>query len=52
MRKYRPFNEAKYVHSLGLTSSVEWKKYCLSGNRPPDIPAKPCRVHGKLDKMD
>lgn len=46
-RQFRPFSEArKFVRSLGLKSSTEWREYCsgkLSENRvkPADIPSNP-----------
>jgi hypothetical protein len=44
--KFRPFAEAKeYVHKLGLKSQTQWKKYCDSGQKPPDIPSAPIRVY-------
>jgi len=46
--KFRPFAEAKdYVHSLGLRSEKEWRKYCKSGKKPQDIPQKPYRTYKK-----
>jgi len=46
--KFRPFAEAKdYVHSLGLQSEKEWRKYCKSGQKPADIPYKPSRTYKK-----
>jgi superfamily II DNA or RNA helicase len=44
--EYRPFKEARaFVHSLRLTSRDEWRTYCLSGQRPDDIPADPSRTY-------
>jgi hypothetical protein len=44
--EYRSFTEArKYAHSLGLKSIEEWKKWCKSGNKPEDIPARPDHVY-------
>lgn len=41
-RKYKPFAEArKFVHSLQLKTSDEWRKYCKSGKKPEFIPANP-----------
>jgi hypothetical protein len=41
-REYKSFTEArKFVHTLRLKSSDEWRKYCKSGNKPDDIPANP-----------
>ena len=39
-RKYRPFKQArKYVHSLKLKDTNEWKTFCKSGELPDDIPS-------------
>jgi hypothetical protein len=47
-RNYRPFENAKkFVRSLNLKSSHEWKEYCKSGKKPADIPANPLEVYGK-----
>ena len=41
-RSYRPFAEARaFVHTLGLKNYNEWRVYCKSGKKPPDIPAIP-----------
>ena len=41
-RKYRSFTVAKkFVQSLSLTSSISWRVYCKSGERPEDIPSHP-----------
>ena len=46
-RQYHSFKEArKFVHSLGLKSANEWRKYCKGelpdkGALPEDIPANP-----------
>jgi hypothetical protein len=38
----RPFEEAReFVRSLGIKSDTQWREYCRSGERPPDIPAAP-----------
>lgn len=43
-RQYRPFVEARaYVRTLKLKDVRDWKKYCKSGQKPPDIPAMPER---------
>jgi hypothetical protein len=43
-RQYRPFPEARaFVHSLNLKSSKQWREYCKSGQKPPDIPTMPER---------
>ena len=44
--QWRDFKEAKqYVHKLQLKSLKEWREYCLSGDRPPDIPSNPNSVY-------
>ncbi len=41
-RKYRSFKKARqFVHSLNLKNQEQWGNYCKSGNKPPDIPARP-----------
>lgn len=43
-RQYGPFNEARaFVHALNLRSFNEWRAYCTSGRKPPDIPTMPER---------
>jgi superfamily II DNA or RNA helicase len=43
---WRPFEEARdFVRKLDLRSSTEWKKYCISGALPSDIPAHPALVY-------
>lgn len=43
-----PFNEArKFARSLGFTSEDEWRDFCRSGKRPPNIPAAPVFVYKK-----
>ena len=43
---WRPFSEARvFVHQLGLKSKDEWKEYCKSDKRPPDIPSNPNQVY-------
>jgi hypothetical protein len=45
-RIYKSFDEAKkFVHSLELKSYDEWREYCKSGKKPPDIPANPLSVY-------
>lgn len=36
------------MRGIGLKSEAEWKAYCKSGNKPPDIPSKP--DHGYAGK--
>ncbi len=43
---FRSFKDARsYVHKLKLKSDSEWRKYCRSGKKPKDIPAKPDRTY-------
>jgi len=43
-RIWRTFSQARaFVHALGLKSTVEWRDYCKSGKKPPDIPSDPRR---------
>lgn len=45
-KKYRSYDEARtFVISLMIKNGNEWKKYCNSGNKPDDIPAKPYRAY-------
>ena len=50
-RKYRPFKVArKFIHSIGLKSHLEWRRYCtglLPGKKPKpsDIPGNPYNVY-------
>lgn len=40
--RWRSFEEAReYARSLGLKGSPQWREYCMSGQRPHDIPAAP-----------
>jgi hypothetical protein len=51
LRQHRPFSEARdFVHSLGLKSGAEWRKFCRGdlaekGRLPSDIPAGPSGVY-------
>jgi hypothetical protein len=39
---WRSFEDARaFAHSLSLKSEHEWRAYCKSGKKPPDIPGKP-----------
>jgi len=41
-----PFEEARtFVHNLGLASILEWKEYCVSGNKLPNLPTHPDSVY-------
>jgi superfamily II DNA or RNA helicase len=43
---YLPFEESrKFIHTLGLKSSTEWKDWSKSGKRPNNIPASPSGVY-------
>ncbi len=46
LREYRPFNNArKFVHSLKLKNTKEWRYYSKSEKKPKDIPAAPERTY-------
>lgn len=46
-RRYRPFEEARdFIHALELKSRAQWVAYCISGEKPDDIPADPRRTYG------
>lgn len=46
--KWRSFAEAvKWAHTLKLRTQAEWTEYLKSGQRPPDIPARPDVVYPK-----
>jgi superfamily II DNA or RNA helicase len=48
LREYRSFKSSRvFVHKLGLKSHAEWVKYCKSGKKPADIPAKPATRYAK-----
>jgi hypothetical protein len=45
-KKYRTYEDAqKFVQSLELPSSNQWKEYCKSGKKPDDMPVDPSRVY-------
>ncbi len=47
-KKFRSFNESKkFVLTLGLKTVKEWQKYCVSGNKPDNIPSIPNRTFKK-----
>jgi hypothetical protein len=49
--EFLPFKEArKFVRSLGLKSTKEWKEYSKSGNRPNNIPGSPEKVYKEWKK--
>lgn len=44
--EFKSFLEARaFVHTLNLKSTAEWRKYCVSGSKPEDIPALPHRKY-------
>ena len=50
-RQYRSYNEAKkFASSLGLKNRTEWDQYCVSGNKPDDIPSTPWTVYKEWKK--
>jgi len=45
-RKFRTFEDArKFILSLGLKSYTDWNAYCISGNKPDDIPSAPWNTY-------
>ena len=52
-RVFRPFKNARaFIHSLNLTSELEWRYYCkgeltAKGTRPYDIPSNPDITYAK-----
>jgi hypothetical protein len=48
MKEFRDFESAReFARSLGLQNQKEWQKYCVSGNKPNDIPGTPSLVYKK-----
>ena len=46
---WRGFEDSRaFVRGLGLESEGEWRTYCKSGNKPPDIPATPANVYAEV----
>ena len=44
--EYRPFEEAReFVRSLRLNNQSEWQEYCVSGEKPKDIPSAPGEIY-------
>jgi hypothetical protein len=44
LKEHVSFDQAReFARSLGLTNWKEWQKYCVSGNKPDDIPSSPNR---------
>ena len=47
-RKYLDFEAARaHVRALKLKDQEEWDKYCKSGKKPEEIPARPDRTYKK-----
>ena len=47
-REYLPFEQAKeYVSKFNFEYQNQWKEYCLSGQKPKNIPAKPDIIYQK-----
>jgi len=47
-KQFRDFESARnFVHSLGLKSETEWRKYIKSGTKPNDIPSHPQNTYKK-----
>jgi hypothetical protein len=47
-REFLPYEEARaFVHKLNLKGVMGWKKYCLSGDRPDNIPSCPNETYKK-----
>jgi len=45
-KQFRPYKEAReFVRSLGLKGYDDWEKYCVSGDKPNDIPSNPWQVY-------
>ena len=45
-KQYKSFEEArKFVHSLGLKSSKEWRIFSRSTKKPEDIPTNPDKIY-------
>ena len=45
-KRFRLFKDAvEFARSLKLKSDAEWRQWCTSGSRPPDIPSKPDMVY-------
>ena len=43
---YKPFEEAReFARSLGLKNGNDWKVFCKSGLKPPNIPISPREVY-------
>jgi len=50
-KSFLPYNEAKkIIHSVGLKTNAEWKKYSLSDKKPINIPAGPQDYYKKRNE--
>jgi hypothetical protein len=48
LREFRSFEKGRaFVRGLGLMSVTEWRAFCESGKKPPDIPANPQQTYAK-----
>ena len=46
---YREFNKARtFVRTLGFKRGQDWRNYCISGNKPKDIPSNPQKTYKDL----
>ena len=48
-REWRDFRLAgAYIRSQGITTSTQFEEWSSAGLRPPDIPASPAQVYGRM----
>ena len=48
---FRPYKEARqFVRALNLKNVQEWQEYCVSGNKPDDIPTAPWNTYKRWKK--
>ena len=48
MKKFRDFKSAReFAQKLEFTSISKWNKYCVSGEKPHDVPSSPQKVYKK-----
>jgi len=48
---FRPFKEAReFVRTLNLKGHKDWHDYCISGNKPDDIPYSPWKTYNEWKK--
>jgi len=46
LKQFKPFEEAReFARTLGLKGMLDWKEYCISGDKPHDIPTNPNIVY-------